>query len=65
MSRPTALELLARFEESHHLRDGFLLAARVEAVLALKHPLTRSAHYDEGWFACIKQVHAALNGEKS
>jgi len=38
------------------------LAARVDAVMALKHPLTCSADYDEGWFACIKQVHDLLDG---
>jgi len=62
---PTAREII-KYLRNDATGDDWerLLIARVEAVLALKHPLTRSADFDEGWFACIKEVHRILDGGK-
>ena len=57
----TAMELITGVRSATG-GSGLALADRVEAILALKHRLTRSADYDEGWFACVKEVHRVLNG---
>ena len=66
MSKPTARELLDRVVDTddEELADLRLLAARVEAVLALEPANAGVLTYSEGWNICLAEVKRLLNGEK-